>query len=107
MAERAIELRLRNHPGAMAHVTGLFARRGFNVERILCLPEPGGTTSRLLLTVREPARLDQVLLQARRLQDVLEAADAPHGAEVFRRAARLLDGPTPGAVDGAALVVDT
>ena len=31
-------LTVRNHPGVMTHVCGLFARRAFNVEGILCLP---------------------------------------------------------------------
>jgi len=29
---------VRNHPGVMSHVCGLFARRAFNVEGIICLP---------------------------------------------------------------------
>lgn len=33
-----LELAVRNHPGVMSHVCGLFARRAFNVEGILCLP---------------------------------------------------------------------
>lgn len=33
-----LELTVRNHPGVMTHVCGLFARRAFNVEGILCLP---------------------------------------------------------------------
>ena len=31
-----LELTVRNHPGVMTHVCGLFARRAFNVEGILC-----------------------------------------------------------------------
>lgn len=31
-----IELLVRNHPGVMSHITGLFARRAFNLEGILC-----------------------------------------------------------------------
>ena len=31
-----IELHVRNHPGVMSHITNLFARRGFNLEGILC-----------------------------------------------------------------------
>ena len=33
-----LQLTVRNHPGVMTHVCGLFARRAFNVEGILCLP---------------------------------------------------------------------
>lgn len=91
MAERLIELRVRNHPGVMSHVTGLFARRAFNIERILCLPEAAGGTSRILLTVREPARVDQVLRQAARLHDVLEARErAGDPRALFSRVAAAL-----------------
>lgn len=83
MAERLIELRVRNHPGVMSHVTGLFARRAFNIERILCLPDAAGATSRILLSVREPARIDQVLRQAERLHDVLEAREAAADPEAL------------------------
>lgn len=34
----ALELIVRNHPGVMTHICGLFARRAFNVDGILCLP---------------------------------------------------------------------
>lgn len=93
MTELLIELRVRNHPGVMSHVTGLFARRAFNIERILCLPQGAGGTSRILLTVREPARVEQVLRQAEKLHDVLEARERPEDAEaLFGRVAAALQG---------------
>ena len=42
-----VELTVRNHPGVMTHVCGLFARRAFNVEGILCLPIQGSEQSRI------------------------------------------------------------
>jgi acetolactate synthase-1/3 small subunit len=66
-----LELRVRNHPGAMSHVTGLFARRAFNLEAILCVPEEGGTTSRILLLVAGGPRLTQIERQLAKLYDVL------------------------------------
>ena len=38
-----LELHVRNHPGVMSHITGLFARRAFNLEAIVCLPVDGGS----------------------------------------------------------------
>ena len=32
-----VKLMVKNHPGAMSHITGLFSRRGFNLEGILAL----------------------------------------------------------------------
>jgi len=66
-----IELRVRNHPGTMAHVTGLFARRGFNLEAIVCVPVADGATSCMLLLVADEPRLEQVERQLAKLYDVL------------------------------------
>jgi acetolactate synthase I/III small subunit len=73
-ATAVIELRVRNHPGAMSHITGLFARRAFNLEAIVCAPcgDDAGATSRMLLLVAADARLEQVERQLAKLHDVLE-----------------------------------
>lgn len=67
-----LELRVRNHPGTMSHVTGLFARRGFNLDAILCVPLADGTTSLMRLLVSNDARLEQVERQLAKLHDVLD-----------------------------------
>jgi acetolactate synthase-1/3 small subunit len=66
-----IELTVRNHPGVMSHITGLFARRSFNLEGILCGPIGDGSQSRMYLLVNEDRRLDQVMKQLEKLHDVL------------------------------------
>jgi len=73
----ALRLTVNNHPGVMTHVCGLFARRAFNVEGILCTPQPGpdgggGATSRIWLLVQRDERLEQMIRQVRKLYDVLE-----------------------------------
>lgn len=74
-----LELRVRNHPGAMSHITGLFARRAFNLEAILCVPDPGdaGATSTMLLGVADEPRLEQVERQLEKLHDVLAVRPRP------------------------------
>jgi len=72
-----LELRVRNHPGTMSHVTGLFARRGFNLDAIVCVPEGDGGTSRMLLLVAEEPRLEQVERQLAKLYDVLTVSHRP------------------------------
>jgi acetolactate synthase-1/3 small subunit len=64
-------LRVRNHPGTMSHVTGLFARRAFNLEAIVCVPVADGATSCMLLLVADEPRLEQVERQLAKLYDVL------------------------------------
>ena len=83
--EALLELRVNNHPGVISHICGLFARRAFNVEKILCLPIAGGEESRIWLTVKDDQRLDQIVKQVMKLEDVLEVRhDGGHRA-VFER----------------------
>ena len=82
---RGVVLRLvvRNHPGVMTHVCGLFARRAFNVEGILCVPVGGGTRSVVLLLVHEDDRIEQVVRQLRKLEDVIEVGPMGGGHAAF------------------------
>ena len=79
-----VRLLVRNHPGVMSHVCGLFARRAFNVEGILCVPVGDGTRSAVLLLIAPDQRLEQLLRQLGKLEDVLEIHRDPgaHGAFV-------------------------
>jgi len=85
-----LRLLVRNHPGVMSHVCGLFARRGFNVEGILCLPVGDGTCSIILLLVNAAERLEQLIRQLRKLEDVLEIDRAPEAHEAFAAASQWL-----------------
>lgn len=80
-----LELTVANHPGVMSHVCGLFARRAYNVDGILCMPIGDGQCSRIWLSVNETARLEQMIKQLQKLEDVFDVAR--HGAdhEVFVR----------------------
>ena len=74
-----LELSVNNHPGVMSHVCGLFSRRAFNVEGILCMPIGDGARSRIWLLVNEDKRLDQLVKELLKLEDVLEVER--HGTE--------------------------
>jgi acetolactate synthase-1/3 small subunit len=74
-----IELEVNNHPGVMSTICGLFARRAFNVEGILCMPIGDQNRSRIWLMVNEDERLDQLEKQLAKLVDVL--AIRHHGAD--------------------------
>ncbi|MHC1685198.1 MAG: ACT domain-containing protein [Clostridiaceae bacterium] len=67
-----VELIVNNHPGVMSHITGLFARRSFNLEGILCGQIGDGTKSSMYLLVKNDDFLDQVVKQLEKLYDVLE-----------------------------------
>lgn len=64
-----LELDVNDHPGVLVHVSGLFARRGFNLDGVLCLPRGDGG-ARLWLKVRDDASLPQVEAQLAKLHDV-------------------------------------
>lgn len=76
---RVLELTVRNHPGVMSHITGLFARRAFNLEGILCMPIEDGARSRMWLLVDNDARLGQLEKELTRLEDVVHVRR--HGAD--------------------------
>jgi acetolactate synthase-1/3 small subunit len=86
-----IELLVDNHAGVMSHITGLFSRRAFNLEAILCAPVGGGTTSRMYLLVNRDGRLEQIVKQLEKLADVRSVTvrdDYDH--TVFGRIEKLL-----------------
>lgn len=53
LARAVLELAVNNHAGVMSHVSGLFSRRAWNVEGILCMPVGDGRESRIWLLVNE------------------------------------------------------
>ena len=71
LARAVLEIDVNNHPGVMSHVIGLFSRRTYNVEGILCLPVGDGRQSRIWLLVNEDQRLPQMIKQAEKLEDVI------------------------------------
>jgi acetolactate synthase-1/3 small subunit len=69
-----IELLVNNHPGVMSHITGLFARRAFNLEGILCgrVEEEDSKKSYIYLLVKNDDFLEQIMKQLHKLYDVNE-----------------------------------
>ncbi|MGB4065478.1 MAG: acetolactate synthase small subunit [Azonexus sp.] len=71
LARAVLEIDVNNHAGVMSHVVGLFSRRSYNVEGILCLPVGDGQHSRIWLLVNEDQRLAQMMKQVEKLEDVI------------------------------------
>jgi len=61
-----------NHAGVMSHSNGLFARRAFNLEGILCGKIGDGSRSKMYLLVDNDDFLVQIVKQLSKLYDVLE-----------------------------------
>lgn len=87
-----LELTVNNHPGVMSHICGLFARRAFNLEGILCMPVRGGGQSRAWLRVDEDRRLEQLIKQLAKLEDVVSIRRHSADHAVFRRLEELFCG---------------
>lgn len=66
-----IELTVQNHAGVMSHITGLFSRRGYNLEGILCGRIGDGTQSKMYLMVERNQQFEQVIKQLSKLYDVM------------------------------------
>lgn len=87
---RVLELTVNNHPGVMSHICGLFSRRAYNVEGIVCIPLGSGETSRMWLQVNEERKLEQIIKQVKKLPDVLSIARHDAGHKVFTGVEALL-----------------
>ena len=78
-----LELIVNNHPGVMSHICGLFSRRAYNLEGIVCIPVNGGTTSKMWLQVNEELKLEQIIKQVNKLPDVFSVTRHDDGHQVF------------------------
>lgn len=78
-----LELTVNNHPGVMSHICGLFSRRAYNLEGIVCLPVGTGETSRMWLKVNEEHKLVQVIKQIEKLPDVINVENQNSGHDIF------------------------
>lgn len=85
-----LELRVNNHPGVMSHICGLFSRRAYNVEKILCLPVGNCKESKIYLMVRADRSLEQITKQLQKLEDVFEVLIKHSNNAIFERIEALL-----------------
>lgn len=67
-----LKLTVKNHPGVLSHVCGLFARRAYNLEGVMVRPvRDDKKLSRMWLLVNEEERLTQLMRQTEKLVDVV------------------------------------
>jgi len=67
----------------MSHICGLFSRRAYNLEGIVCVPVGTGETSRMWLKVNEELKLSQVVKQVEKLPDVISVGRHQDGHVIF------------------------
>ena len=82
-----LKLTVNNHPGVLAHVCGLFARRAYNLEGVMVRPIVGGADdrSRMWLLVNEEERLQQLIRQTEKLIDVISVEQHELKGSIFEQ----------------------
>ena len=83
--KHTLSVLLRNKPGALSRVTGLFSGRGFNIES-LCVAETFAPQVSCLTVVTrgEAAIIEQITKQLHKLIDVIKISDVSEGEFVER-----------------------
>jgi acetolactate synthase I/III small subunit len=85
-----------NKPGALARVSTMFARRGFNIESLAVGPTERPDVSRITLRVNcEQHSLEQIEKQMHKLVNVLRVSELQPGEAVERELALVKVAVTP------------
>ena len=67
--KQTITLVVKNHPGVLLRITGLFTRRGFNIDSLTVSATNDPSVSRITVTLRGTEQaLNQLILQTERLE---------------------------------------
>jgi len=83
--QHTITVLVENRPGVLARVSGLFARRGFNIESLAVSITDDPTVSRMTIVVSgDNTVLEQISKQLNKLIDVIKVFDYT-GAPVVER----------------------
>jgi len=80
-----LRILVRNHPGVLSNVSGMFSRRAFNVEAIVSTPVDDPKTSCIWILIPEDNRIEQVVRQLYKLHDILEVTCFPMTQETMIR----------------------
>ena len=83
-----LSLLVENTPGVLARISGLFARRGFNIDSLAVGPTDDDSISRITLTVDGANHpIDQVTKQLHKLVNVIKIRDLEPDESVARELA--------------------
>ena len=80
-----LSILLENTSGALAHVAGLFAARGYNIESISAAPTENPTVTRITIGSRGDApTVEQIMKHLNRLIEVIKVLDLTENEYVER-----------------------
>ncbi|GAA3575701.1 acetolactate synthase small subunit [Amycolatopsis ultiminotia] len=85
MTVHTLSVLVENKPGVLARVSGLFSRRGFNIESLAVGPTENPEVSRMTIVVAvEELPLEQVTKQLNKLVNVIKIVELEPGSAVQR-----------------------
>ncbi|RMF92614.1 MAG: acetolactate synthase small subunit [Candidatus Schekmanbacteria bacterium] len=88
MAKHTLSILVRNHPGVLSHIAGLFARRAYNIESIAAGVTDKPDVTRITIVVKgDEYILEQVTKQLRKLIDVIKVVDLGYADSISRELA--------------------
>ena len=97
MKPHTLSILVENKAGVLSRVTGLFSRRGFNIESLAVgtCEEPG--MSRItIVCIGDDAEIEQVMKQLNKLIDVIKVSDLTDNERVERELALIKVNAEPG-----------
>jgi len=96
MSHHTVSVELEDKPGALARVSQLFARRGYNISSLAVGPAERPGVSRVTLRVDcSEHSLEQIHKQMHKLVNVLRVTELPAGESVERELALITVGAPP------------
>jgi len=86
--KHTLSVLVENKPGVLARVSGLFSRRGFNIDSLAVGVTENPTISRMTIVVEGDDRiLEQVIKQLNKLIDVIKVSDIKPESSIDRELA--------------------
>ncbi|RMF91613.1 MAG: acetolactate synthase small subunit [Nitrospinota bacterium] len=86
--KRTLSMLVRNHPGVLSHVAGLFTRRGYNIESISAGVTENPEITRITICVTgDDKMVEQIIKQCQRLVDVLSVTELKYDESITRELA--------------------
>jgi len=88
MKPHTLSILVENRAGVLSRVTGLFSRRGFNIESLAVGPcEEPGMSRITIVVIGDDAKVEQVMKQLNKLIDIIKVSDLTDNPRVERELA--------------------
>jgi acetolactate synthase-1/3 small subunit len=97
MKPHTLSVLVENKAGVLSRVSGLFSRRGYNIESLAVgTCEEAGTSRITIVCIGDDAGIEQVMKQLNKLIDVIKVSDITENERVERELALIKVNAEPG-----------